>query len=234
MTELGGSRILVVGASGGLGAEISRSLAARGAQLALSGRRADLLGAVVPGAPVLIADVTEPGYAERLVEDAVVALGGLDGVVYATGAVAFGTVQETPLDIVERLWQVNTRGAIALLHAAISDLSSSAQGGREPFFVTISGVVAETPMAGLAAYSAVKSALHAHMTAAARELRKSGIRLIDARPGHTETELSKHPLHGTAPVFPAGLQPRTVAERIVQAVVDDEKDLPSGAFHGLS
>ena len=94
-------------------------------------------------------------------------------------------------------------------------------------------MVAESPTAGLAAYSAVKSALHAHWSVAGRELRRIGIRVLDARPGHTDTELSKHPVAGTAPAFPAGLQPQDVARRIVQGIENDEKDLPSTAFATL-
>jgi cyclic-di-GMP-binding biofilm dispersal mediator protein len=58
--------------------------------------------------------------------------------------------------------------------------------------------------------------------------------MVDARPGHTETELSKHPLSGSTPVFPAGLSPLAVATRIVEAIENDEKDLPSTSFAGLS
>jgi cyclic-di-GMP-binding biofilm dispersal mediator protein len=85
----------------------------------------------------------------------------------------------------------------------------------------------------MAAYSAAKTALHAFGVAAGRELRRSGVRLIDARPGHTETDLSKHPLAGVAPAFPQGLPPVAVVRRIVDAIASDEKDLPSTAFHGL-
>ena len=80
----------------------------------------------------------------------------------------------------------------------------------------------------------MKSALHSFGVAAGRELRRQGIRLIDARPGHTETELSRHPLAGATPVFPAGLSPAVVARRILEAIENDEKDLPSTSFAGLS
>jgi len=66
--------------------------------------------------------------------------------------------------------------------------------------------------------------------AAGRELRRAGIRLIDARPGHTETELSKHPLAGSAPAFAPGLAPSSVAARVVEAIVAGEKDRPSSSF----
>jgi cyclic-di-GMP-binding biofilm dispersal mediator protein len=68
------------------------------------------------------------------------------------------------------------------------------------------------------------------MAAASREMRRIGIRLVDARPGHTETELSKHPIAGVAPAFPPGLSPEHVVSRIVAGIENDERDLPSGAF----
>jgi cyclic-di-GMP-binding biofilm dispersal mediator protein len=85
--------------------------------------------------------------------------------------------------------------------------------------VTLSGVVAEAPVAGLAAYSASKAGLASF-----------GIRILDARPGHTRTALSEHPIAGSAPRFGAGLDPDVVAARIITAIVDGEKDLPSTAF----
>jgi len=155
-------------------------------------------------------------------------------VIYAAGVVAFGPASEVEDHVVETLWQVNTKAPISLIRSATPALERSAQSGGSPFVVTISGVVAESPTAGLAAYSAVKSALHAHIAAASRELRRLGIRLLDARPGHTETALSTHPIAGQAPQFPAGLAPSFVAGRIVQAIEADERDLPSTAFSPLS
>jgi len=67
-------------------------------------------------------------------------------------------------------------------------------------------------------------------TAIRHELRWMGIRLIDARPPHTETGRASRPLAGTEPRLPHGLEPDAVAARVLAAVVDDERDLPSGAF----
>ena len=53
---------------------------------------------------------------------------------------------------------------------------------------------------------------------------------MDARPGHTGTALSEHPIAGSAPRFGAALDPDLVAARIITAIVDGEKDLPSTAF----
>ena len=230
MTELSGASIIVVGASGGLGSLIAKYLGDRGADLTLVGRQHGALAGRGLAGDVIACDITDDASRQSMVNQVLASRGAIDGVVYAAGAVAFGPAGELSASTLDALWEVNTRAAMMLLQEATPALQASAESGRQPFFVTLSGVVAESPTAGLAAYSAVKSALHAHMAAASREMRRLGIRLLDARPGHTETELSKHPLAGVAPAFPPGMTPEHVASRIVEAIVSDEKDLPSGAF----
>jgi NAD(P)-dependent dehydrogenase (short-subunit alcohol dehydrogenase family) len=230
MTDITGASILVVGATGGLGREISSLLSQRGASLTLAARDEGRLAAVrIPGT-VVAGDVTRPGIPAHFVSSAVAAYGKLDGVIFAAGAVAFGSVTELSDEVIERLWQVNARAWMSLLREATPALTASAVAGGSPFALTLSGVVAEAPTAGIAAYSAVKSALHSYGVAAGRELRRAGIRMVDARPGHTETELSLHPLAGSAPAFAAGLAPAAVAARLVEAIAADEKDLPSSSF----
>ncbi|MBU4465716.1 MAG: SDR family NAD(P)-dependent oxidoreductase [Actinobacteria bacterium] len=141
--------------------------------------------------------------------------------------VGFDDAADPDLDL---LFAVNAIGPIRLVRAATPALVASAAEGREPFVVTLSGIVSELPTAGIAAYSASKSALAAFAKASARGLKRTGVRLIDARPGHTETGLASRPIFGTAPKFPAGLTPETVVDRIVVAIASSENDLPSTAF----
>ena len=63
-------------------------------------------------------------------------------------------------------------------------------------------------------------------------MKRAGVRWIDARPGHTETGLASRALSGESPNFGTGMAPDTVARRIVEAMVGDDKDLPSTAFDG--
>jgi NAD(P)-dependent dehydrogenase (short-subunit alcohol dehydrogenase family) len=230
MSSLSDRSILVIGATGGLGAPMSRALAHAGASLTLVGRDSDRLNAVGVSATMVTGDLRESSTARRAVEAAVTAHGGIDGVIVASGVVAFGPIDETPDDVLLDLFLTNTVAPIRVVQAALPYLSKSSADGREPFVVNLSAVVAEHPTAGMAAYSASKAALTAFDTAAARELRRSGIRLIDVRPPHTETGLADRPLVGTAPRLPQGLEPEVVAQRIVAAIVDDEKELPSSAF----
>ncbi|POH65402.1 MULTISPECIES: SDR family NAD(P)-dependent oxidoreductase [Cryobacterium] len=230
MPELHGSTILVVGATGGLGREIARQLSDAGATLVLSARDPAAIAELgLPGA-VIPADLTDPAAVRRLVDVAVSVTGHLDGIVVAAGVVAFGPASELTGDTIARLFAVNTTAPMLLLQAAHGPLSASAAAGRAPFFLTLSGVVSESPTANLAAYSASKAALAAFGTAAGRELRRAGIRVIDARPGHTETALSSHPISGTAPPLPVGLDPVAVCARIVRGLADGDRDLPSTVF----
>lgn len=230
MTDLTDRSVIVVGATGGLGHPIARALAAAGCRLTLVGRDADRVRAAGVAGLAVGADVRKPASAPLIVEAAQAEYGGIDGIVYAAGAVAFGAVDETPDEVMIDLFTLNALAPIRLLRAALPALRASAEAGREPFVAHISAVVAEQPQAGMAAYSASKAALMGYDAAAARELRREGIRLVDVRPPHTETGLAQRPLAGTAPRLPQGLEPQQVADRIVAALRDGDKDVPSSAF----
>ncbi|MET3768574.1 cyclic-di-GMP-binding biofilm dispersal mediator protein [Marisediminicola sp. UYEF4] len=226
MTNLEESVVLVVGASGGLGTRIAGLLADAGATVVRAARNP----ATISGPDAFVADLRDEAAAAAVVAAAIGAHGRLDGVVIAAGAVAFGPVGEVTDAALRELFDINTLAPIRLIREAMPHLVESGAAGREPFIVTLSGVVSEAPTAGLAAYSASKSALAAFTKAASRELRRAGIRIVDARPGHTETGLATRAIAGTAPAFPTGLDPDAVAQRIVTAIADGEKDLPSTAF----
>jgi cyclic-di-GMP-binding biofilm dispersal mediator protein len=219
MTTLEGAVVLVVGATGGLGQRIATRLESEGAVVARSSRSGGH-------------DLRTPSVIREVLEGAVAQHGRLDGLVVASGVVAFGAAADLEAATVDELFAVNTTSAIELIARSQPYLADSARDGRQPFVVTLSGVVAEAPVAGLAAYSASKAALAAFVVAAGREYRRAGIRILDARPGHTGTALSEHPIAGQAPKFGAALDPDAVAARIITAIVDGEKDLPSTAFRG--
>lgn len=224
MTELSDAVVLVVGASGGLGHRLADRLEAAGARVARAARDPEGAGGRYR------VDLRDADAAAVLVESVVRDSGRLDGLVVAAGVVAFGRADEVDDATVAQLLAVNAGGPISLIRHAAPHLAASAADGRSPFVLTLSGVVSEAPTAGLAAYSASKAALLAFTRAAGRELRREGVRLLDARPGHVETELAQHAIAGTAPRFPRGLDPDAVADRLIAAIRDGERDLPSTAF----
>lgn len=217
MTNLQGAVVLVAGATGDLGSRISSFLEDSGATVVGVSKSAGQ-------------DLRSPDAIKAILEGTIALHGGLDGVVIASGVVAFGAAADLTPETVDELFAVNTTSAIQLIVQSEPYLAESAREGQKPFIVTLSGIVAEKPFPGLAAYSASKSALAAFVSAAAREYRRAGIRILDARPGHTDTSLSLHPIAGTAPKFGSALDPDDVAARIVTAIIEDEKDLPSTAF----
>jgi short-subunit dehydrogenase len=227
VSELRGSHVVVIGATGALGSRLAALLAERGAQLTLVGRDDVRLGEVAAAlgdavTSTLAVDLTRPDAAQQVA--AAVGEGRLDGVVVATGVVAFGPLLELDDDVLDELLLVNLIAPIRLTRALAPRL------GRGGFVVQLSAVVAERAVAGMAAYSATKAALTAFDVAAATELRRAGVRVLDVRPPHTETGLADRPVAGTAPRLPTGLDPDVVAARVVAAIEADERDLPSSAF----
>ncbi len=229
MTIMENKRFLITGASGVLGSLIARKLHAQGATLVLAGRDAGKLAALGIPAEMFTQDLSIVGAARALVQT-VVASGPLDGVIAAHGVVSFGPVSELTETNLQIVNNTNFISVAELFSSSYPALAASAQMGNAPIAVSISGVIAESPMANLAAYSAAKSALNSFMTALQREWRRDGISVLDCRPPHTETGFADRAIAGTVPTFPQGLAPEVVAERIVEAITANEKDLPSTAF----
>ncbi|NIL84673.1 Cyclic-di-GMP-binding biofilm dispersal mediator protein [Rhodococcus fascians] len=217
--NLDGARILVFGASGGLGGPIVEQLAQAGARLTISGRSLESAEH-----HTVNADLTLPDSARSVVAEAVEHHGGLDGIVIAAGVVAFGPVTEVDDDTVDELLLLNYLAPLRIMREALTTLD---QGG---FVLNISAVVADKPMPNMGAYSASKAAASALLKSVRTEARKSKIRIVDVRPPHTETGLATRPIAGRAPKLPQGLTPEAVAARIVAAIVDDETDVGADRF----
>jgi cyclic-di-GMP-binding biofilm dispersal mediator protein len=231
MSQLQGKNILVIGANGAFGAAISEQLIEHGARVLGTARSAESSVRLSSNLTArLLLDLEQPNSIQILADYLLGQPESIDGIVLAAGLVGFGSLAETPVGQVERLMRVNALGQIELIQRLLPKLLDSVLTEREPFVVSISGVIAESPMAGLAAYSASKSALFGFAQAAAKELRKSRIRWMDARPGHTESGLATRAIFGTAPNFGTGLSVDHVVERLIEGILSDERDLPSTAF----
>jgi cyclic-di-GMP-binding biofilm dispersal mediator protein len=225
VSELSGKAFLVVGATGALGSRVARLLADRGADVTLSGRSAHALAQLdIAGAHAVAADLREPDAPRSIVTAAAERHGRLDGLVIAAGVVAFGALTEIDDDTVDDLLLVDFLAPLRLIRAALPVLE------RDGVILGISAVVAEKPMANMAAYSAAKAATAALFTAVRAEARRRKIRVVDVRPPHTETGLAGRAIAGDPPKLPTGLDPDDVAARIVEALLGTETDVPSTAF----
>lgn len=220
-------RVLVLGGSGVLGGEIGKALRDRKARVALTGRdemrlrdNAVAIGGIVP---TIAADLTERDGPATVVEQAMQLLGGIDGVVNAAGSVAFGDVGDLDDAIFYELIASNLTGPMRTIREAVRHMDKG-------FVVSISGLTAETPVAGMAAYSAAKAALSSMTRAMGREVRRKGIHVLDARPPHTETGLVHRALAGEPPPLPKGLDPRDVAFKIADALEKGRRELSAADF----
>ena len=209
---------VIAGGTGGLGSILSSELEAKGCVVVTISR------SHTSDSSHITADLRSPEAASTAIADVIARHGSVDIVINAMGVVAFGPINTTSVDTVEELFLTNTFGHIFLMQAALQNMKTGS------VLVGISGVIAEQNLPGMSVYGASKAATRSFNEALAREARRSGVRVIDARPPHTETGLASRAIAGTPPKFPAGLDPVHVARRIVQAIADGETDLPSGAF----
>ena len=229
--ELNGKTFLVIGGSGVLGQQITLKLHESGAQVLATASSNESAARISAVATVrLLLNLEQPESIVTLAEYLNATETGLDGVINAAGVVAFGRPEELDWLVQQRLMQINALGPAQLISALLPALAKAIESHGEAVVVNLSGVVAEQPFPGLAAYSASKSAIRSYLASLQRDWRRNKVRVLDARPGHAETGLAARAIAGTAPAFPVGLTPESVASRVIAGIVQGEADLPATAF----
>jgi cyclic-di-GMP-binding biofilm dispersal mediator protein len=154
----------------------------------------------------------------------------IDVVINAAGLVGFGSWESTGAAASQKLMQVNFLGPASVFAKLSQLLKASAAAGTGTYIVNVSGVVAEKTFPGMAAYTASKVAASSLMKSLTYELRRDGIKTLDARPGHTETGLATRAIVGAAPAFPTGMTAEHVVGRIIKGLQEDSTDLASTEF----
>jgi NAD(P)-dependent dehydrogenase (short-subunit alcohol dehydrogenase family) len=153
-------RTVVVGASSGLGRCIAVGLARRGGQVALLARRYDRLVEAAKeagsGAIAIACDVTDPPSCSAAIQEAARELGGIDGLVYASGVGPLARLVDVDSDTWRKTFDTNVIGAALVTAAAIPHLTSS--GGVAAYLSSVSASTT-TPWPGLGAYAVSKAAL---------------------------------------------------------------------------
>ncbi len=190
---LQGKRLLITGASGGIGRAVALSCSREGAAVIGLGYRGNTTAAEnlaftlqeESGARSMLLpfDVSRGEEVEAAIGRFVESAGGIDGLLLCAGVAKSGLLLTTPLEEVAATLNVNLLGAIACCRAALPAMLRQ----RSGVIVLFSSVAAERPYRGQAAYAASKGGIEALCRALAVEYAPKGIRVTCVRPGPIDT-----------------------------------------------
>jgi len=191
--KLEGKTALVTGGSRGIGAAIAKRLAADGARVAITYTKgAEAAAAVVKAiegaggkAIAIQADATDPKAVQAAVDKTVSALGKLDVLVNNAGTAIPKKFEETTLEELDQVINLNIRGVFVTTQAALRQMND---GGR---IISIGSCVGERMMTpGLVPYSATKGAIRMFTQGLSREVGDRGITVNNVQPGPIDTDLN--------------------------------------------
>ena len=234
--NLTSGRVLITGATGGIGQAIARAFAARGASVMLSGRRADVLEPLATelGGRALGCDLAERDQVERLVQEA----GDVDVLVANAALPASGLLLELDQEQIDRMIEVNLRAPIALARA-FAPAMVQRRGGHMVFISSLAGKVA-SPASSI--YSATKFGVRGFALGLRQDLQAEGVGVSVVLPGF----IREAGMFAEAKIdLPRGVgtrSPEDVASAVLQAVEPDRAEIEvapaslrvGAAFGGLA
>ena len=191
--KLEGKIALITGGSRGIGAAIAKRLASDGAKVAITySKGVDAAAAVIKeierdgGKAIAIqADATNAEAGKAAVEKTVARFGRLDVLVNNAGTAIPKTFEETTLEEMDRVLDINVRGVFIATHAALKHMKN---GGR---IIMIGSSLGERVLVpGLVPYSATKGAVKIFTQALSREVGSRGITVNNVQPGPIDTDLN--------------------------------------------
>lgn len=203
---LSGRRIVVTGASSGLGAHTVRLLVGRGAHVLAAARREERLVALAaelasaPGRLVTCrADVTVEADVRSMIATAVETLGGIDVLVNNAGSETQGPIEVLSDEAFEAMFRANVQSIVRCVRAALPALRES-----RGMVVNLGSTVVSRPPRGRFGYVATKGAVEAMSRALAVDLGRDGIRVNVIRPGIIPSELRGRTEDEERALFEAG------------------------------
>ena len=193
--SLEGRKVLITGASSGIGEATAEAMVAEGASVALGARRKDrldeLAGRLTGGGATAVAieaDITEEDQAKRLVESAHAELGGLDALVNNAGVMLLGPLQGADPSEWRTMIEVNCLGLLYCTHYALPLIRDG--GGGD--VVNVSSVAGRVAALGSGVYNMTKWGVVGFSESLRQEGAHIGVRVTCVEPGFVETELQGH------------------------------------------
>ena len=192
--DLHGKRVLIMGASSGIGCAAGRLFARAGADVALVARSRDGLEAVAREARdhgvrahVVVADLAEREGCEAAVEEAARALGGIDLLVWNAASMVFGNFRDVDPASFDRTVRVTFGAAVDTIRAALPHLVRAERGG----IVAVGSLMSRAPLPTFASYAASKHALRGFVNSLRVELLadRSAVTVSMVHPGAVDTPL---------------------------------------------
>ena len=199
--HIAGSRMLITGASQGIGRALAVQAARQGAQVLAAARHEDYLQQLAQDVrgqggtlEYVVADVTSPADRQRMVEAARQHFGGLDILVNNAGIGATGHFADVDFGILRKIMEVNFYGLTETTRAVLPLLKQ----GNRPAIVNISSIAGKRGIPARSHYSASKFAVQGFSEALRAELAKDGIDVLVVCPGLTQTNFSLNMLEQKA------------------------------------
>ncbi len=232
MLKAGVSKVLITGASAGIGEAAAYAFSDLKCQLFLVARRQERLTRIAEscrqkGAPQVICqahDLSVPGKGATIVQECFQTLGGLDVLICNAGYGIYGPVAEIPPDQMARIWQVNYQSGYESIHAALPHFLER----REGHIVLVSSVVGKKAVPFSATYCATKFAQAGLGDAMWGELKEHGVGVSVICPGTTATEFqqaAQKTEHQQSTSWGRAQSPEVVAQAIVRAVQHKKREI---------
>jgi short-subunit dehydrogenase len=219
--HLRGRTAVITGASSGIGLSCAEHLAHAGVNVVLGARRADMLEAAVGRirssggrAEAVAMDVTREEDVMRLVARAREVFGALDIMICNAGFGYYGSVEETPPDVMRRMMDVNFMGTYFGTRAALPVFRSQQRG----HLILVSSIVGQRGIAQMSGYSATKAAQVGFAESLRTEFAGSAIHVSVVYPVSTETEF-RHAMARDYGHSVAGLGPKQPVDAVARAIV---------------